>query len=207
MILEPSPDLRSADASAPVAPNHYRGRAFLYVLVAAGAEDLLKVGLSHDPLERWSAFHPRWFEAFDIDHSLLVETVDRADAQALETRLHRTLTDHHCPMPITMRLAAGGRTEWYRGAYATLRRQLQAHAEAGHVVHWGARAWLTEAMRRQQEQVFEILLAAQADHHAGWLSPQRLEALRNLVDAHRCFDSNWFGTLPGDCVDDLGLHG
>ena len=93
----------------------YRGRAFLYVLVTAGPEDLLKVGLTHNPLQRWSSFHPRWFEAFDLDHSLLIETETRADAQAVETSLHRHLVAQQCPMPLTMFASAGGATEWYRG--------------------------------------------------------------------------------------------
>jgi hypothetical protein len=100
----------------------YRGRGFLYVLVATGPEDLLKVGMTHDPLGRWSSFHPRWFQAFDLDHTMLVETETRADAQALETALHRSLRGHGCPVPLTMRSAAGGVTEWYRGAYAAARR-------------------------------------------------------------------------------------
>ena len=83
------------------APAGYRGRGFVYVLATAGAEDLLKIGMTHDPLERWSAFHPRWFEAFDLEHSLLVETETRRDAQALETRLHHCLAAHHCPVPLT----------------------------------------------------------------------------------------------------------
>ncbi|MGH8109020.1 MAG: hypothetical protein ACREO1_09945 [Arenimonas sp.] len=52
-------------------PADYRGRGFLYVAVCGGPEDMIKVGLSHDPLSRWSAFHSRWFEAFDLEHSLL----------------------------------------------------------------------------------------------------------------------------------------
>jgi len=37
------------------------------VAACSGAEDILKVGLSHAPIARWSAFHRRWFEAFDLD--------------------------------------------------------------------------------------------------------------------------------------------
>lgn len=101
------------------APNAMRttrpGPAFLYVLRMSGAEDLLKVGLSADPVARWSSFHRRWFEAFDLEHSLLVETGSRAEAQRLETTLHRALQAHGCPVPLTMRAFAGGATEWYRG--------------------------------------------------------------------------------------------
>jgi len=36
--------------------------------------------MSHDPLARWSAFHPRWFEVFDLDHGLRVETSNAVHA-------------------------------------------------------------------------------------------------------------------------------
>src|SRR6478672_8670852 len=108
----------SLDIVTPAATPIVHGSAWLYILAANGAEDLLKVGLTGDPLSRWSALHPRWYEAFDLSHSLLVACETRADAQALETRLHRDLVEHACTMPLTMRSAAGGFTEWYRGAYA-----------------------------------------------------------------------------------------
>lgn len=65
------PAMDSVDAS------NYYGRGFMYVAVCSGPEDMIKVGFSHDPLARFSAFHPRWFEAFDLDHSLLIETETR----------------------------------------------------------------------------------------------------------------------------------
>lgn len=195
----PTSTLQAPDAS------DYHGRAFLYVLVASGPEDLAKIGLTHDPLMRWSGFHPRWFEAFDLDHSLLVETESRADAQALETGLHRALAAHQCPMPNTMRLAAGGRTEWYRGAYRALRRHVQRQADAGHVVHWQAREWLSAAMRRQRDQLFETLHMAHADHHAGWLSAAQRRALHDLHDAHRVFDCELSRLLSTELIEDLGL--
>ena len=91
-------------------PPGYVGRAFLYVLVAAGPEDLLKIGLTHDPLARWSSFHPRWFEAFDVQHSMLIETDSRAEAQALETGLQilaerKELTQPHGRLAFAILLA------------------------------------------------------------------------------------------------------
>ena len=106
-----------ADSADSADVSDYNGRGFMYVAVCSGPEDMIKVGLSHDPLARLSAFHPRWFEAFDLEHSLLIETETRRDAQELETALHRKLIDHNCPQPMTMRAEVGGGTEWYRGAY------------------------------------------------------------------------------------------
>ena len=187
------------------AQSDYRGRAFLYVLPASGPEDLLKVGMTHDPLQRWSAFHPRWFEVFDLDHCSLVETETRSDAQELETRLHRMLEAYSCPMPLTMRGQAGGATEWYRGAYAAVRRFVNEQATRGFVVHSSAVPWLKIVMHQQQERLEGLLRQAHADHTAGWLSPAQQRALQDLIDAHRCMDPEVSGRLPAEILDALGL--
>lgn len=199
--LEPLP---AAPTSAG-AQTAYRGRAVVYVLAAAGPEDLLKVGLTHDPLARWPAFHPRWFEVFDLEHSLLVETESRRDAQALETQLHRMLVAHRCPMPLALRDQAGGGTEWYRGAYAMARRFVEEQQARGYVVHPSATRWLHAAMRQQQDRLEGLLRQAHADHTVGWLSPVQYQALRDLVDAHRCLDPEVSARLPADVLHALGI--
>ena len=178
------------------APPGYRGRGFLYVLACGGPEDLCKVGLTHDPLQRWSALHPRWFEAFDLDHSLLLETETRADARALETALHRLLRGHNCPAPLTMRLAAGGGSEWFRNAYPALHRFCMERLAQGFVLHPSARAWLAPRMRTLQQELPTLLRQAWEDHHAGRLSAGGRQAIRDLVDAHRQFDAGLEARLP-----------
>lgn len=183
----------------------YRGRGFLYALLAAGPEDLLKVGMSHDPLARWSAFHPRWFEAFDLERSLLVETETRRDARTLETALHRLLVDHRSPMPITMREGAGGGSEWYRGAFERVRDFVHAQGDRGFVVHGSAMPWLASRMRERQEALEGLLRQAHEDRIAGWLSPAQARALRDLVNAHRHFDPALPSKLPADLLEPMGL--
>lgn len=129
-------------------PSH--GPAFLYVLPCA-YEDLLKLGFSRDPLARLQAFSPRWFEMFDLDRALLVETETVRDARVLELRLRRALAVHNAPAPLLARDEAGGRTEWYRGAYATLADEVVRLGAHGHDVHAPARPWLRERMRERQE--------------------------------------------------------
>ncbi|MCJ0826649.1 GIY-YIG nuclease family protein [Luteimonas sp. 50] len=188
------------------APAGYRGRGFVYVLATSGAEDLLKIGMTHDPLERWPAFHPRWFEAFDLEHSLLVETETRRDAQALETRFHHRLAVHHCPVPLTIRARAGGGTEWYRGAYPSARRLVLEQQALGHVVHLQARAWCEAPMRDRQMYLDGLIREAHADHCAGWLAQHQRQALRDLVDAHRCFDPALPARIPADLLAEIGIH-
>lgn len=180
-------------------------RAYLYVLAAAGPDDLLKVGLSGDPLQRWSAFHPRWFEAFDLDGSLLVAAETRADAQALETALHRRLVDHACPVPLTMRLAAGGASEWFRGAWAAARAFVDECEAGGHVVFRDARAWLAPAMREQATKLDALVHEAFDRHTSGWLAPEQRTAIGDLLDAHRAFGADIDALVPAHIRAELRL--
>lgn len=199
-------DSRNVLARVEATPEPYSGNAFMYVLAMAGPEDMLKVGMTRDPLARWSAFHPRWFEAFDLDHSLLVETETRADAQALETALHRLLVEHQCPVPMTMRSAAGGATEWYRGAYSAARKFMLKQELAGYIVHIDARSQLERPMAVAREQLFSVVNQAFEDRCSGWLSAAQLEVVHDMVDAQRAFFEDIKSVLPPHVCIELGLH-
>lgn len=186
-------------------PSTYSGRGFLYVLALAGQEDLLKVGMTRDPLSRWSMFHPRWFEVFDLDHSLLVETETRADAQSLETTLHRALLEHQCPMPLTMSQRAGGSTEWYRGAYSAARDFVLRMEQTGYMIHVHAREWLGPAMATAAENMFSQVHHAYEDFCSGWLSSARLNEVRAAVDAQRTFGADIDALIPADIRHALDL--
>ena len=167
-----------------------RGRAFVYIAACSGPEDILKVGMSVDPLARWSAFHRRWFEAFDLDHSLLVECETRRDAQRMETTLHRLLREHNCPPPLTMRECFGGATEWYRGAHAQVLAFAQEAAAHGHVLHAPATAWFGAALRGRLDALAGVLDQARRDAGDGLLTPAQREAVRDLVDTFATFDED-----------------
>ncbi|GAB3347482.1 GIY-YIG nuclease family protein [Lysobacter tyrosinilyticus] len=171
-------------------PAGYSGAGFVYVAACSGPEDILKVGLSHDPIARWSAFHRRWFEAFDLEQSLLIQTETRRDAQTLETQLHRLLREHNCPAPMTMRDQFGGATEWYRGAYATALGFAQAAARQGYVLHLPARRWFEPAVRARVDVLAGLLDQARRDVVSGAMSPAQLEALHDLIDMYRAFDDS-----------------
>jgi hypothetical protein len=121
------------------------GPSFVYVLPCFG-EDLLKLGMSRDPLGRFQALHPRWFDQFDLDAGRLVETDSVREARAIETRLRRALRAHNAPAPLLVSAAAGGRTEWFRGAAVLLEQETDALGRAGLRVHAPARLWLREAL-------------------------------------------------------------
>lgn len=165
----------------------YVGRACLYVLALAGPEDILKVGFAADPLSRWAAFHPRWFDAFDLDASLLVDAESRRDARRLETRLHRLLAAHACPVPMTMRPRAGGASEWFRGAMVKARNFVHGLAADGFVVHDPARPLIADAMVNARPSVMELVQAALRAQQDGALGGAQLAAVHHWLDAHRRF--------------------
>jgi len=185
----------------------YRGKAFLYVLMTSGPEDLLKVGMTHDPLARWSSFHPRWFTTFDLDRSLLVETETRADAQALETALHRSLVAHQCPMPLTMYTGAGGATEWYRGASAVASSFVLDCERRGYVIHRQARDWLAPAMSEALARLDGVVRHAFQMHCAGELSSAQSEVVRALVESHQEFGVDIESMFPSEVREALHLNG
>ena len=78
------------------------GACYLYVLPCA-YEDLLKLGFSRQPLARMQALQPRWFEFFDLDRALLVETDTVREARRLELDFGRRLRAHGAPAPLTVR--------------------------------------------------------------------------------------------------------
>lgn len=195
--------MSAAPAHHPAATPSLQARAWLYVLVANGHEDLIKVGLTSDPLARWSAFHPRWYDAFDLRHSLLVACESRRDAQRLETALHRVLAEQRCPMPLTMRTAAAGASEWYRGAYPRARRFAEDCEAQGHPVHRDAREVLAPAMQAQAERLHGLLQEAHRGLLDGWLQPGQCRAMVDLVDGHCRFDPALAACLPQPAWQDL----
>jgi hypothetical protein len=178
-------------------------RAWLYVLVADGQEDLLKVGLTRQPLARWSAFHPRWYEAFDLRHSLLVGCESRGDAQRLETALHRALAELRCPMPLTVRATAGGASEGYRRANARVRRFVEDLEARGYPVERDAAARLAPDIKARADRLDALLRAAHAGLMDGWLAAAQCRALVDLVDGHCWFDPDLAGRLPQPAWEDL----
>lgn len=129
------------------------GACHLYVLPCA-YEDLLKLGFSRDPLSRMRALQPRWFEFFDLDRGMLVDTETVRDARRLELELRRRLLDHSAVAPLTVRREAAGHTEWYRGAYPLLQDEVQRLAVLGHGVRVPLRPWVRERLSREAEGLF-----------------------------------------------------
>jgi hypothetical protein len=165
------------------------GPSFVYVIPCQG-EDLLKLGMSRDPLDRFQTLHPRWFDFFDLDAALLVETATVREARALETRLRHALREHNAPAPLLVSATAGGHSEWYRGALTQLQCEADALCTSGMRVHAPARPWLREALSARGGLLFHwttrMLEAIDPDFAPPLAArpPTRLErTLRDALDA------------------------
>jgi hypothetical protein len=192
------------DPPYPFTSTSSAARAFLYVLPCHG-EDWLKLGFSRDPLTRMQSLHPRFFEFFDTERAFAIETETVREARALETRLGRALRAHAAPAPLTVVPAAGGSTEWYRGAYAELAAAADALQREGHPLHRPLLPWLRER------------LIAGADLLYAWtalLPPEQLDArgaasrttaaqrhVADVLDAYRAADVDLARWLPASVLD------
>lgn len=110
-----------------------RGRTYVYLLPCRD-EDLLKIGFSRTPLERMQTLHRRYFELFDLKRGWLLETAQLREARKIERDILCALPEQRASPPLTVERAAGGYTEWHRGAYAealALLRQAAQGSEYG----------------------------------------------------------------------------
>ena len=178
-----------------------RGRCYLYVF-PCGWEDLLKLGISRDPLDRLQSLHPRWFDFFDLDRGTLVELDRVREARDLELELGHALAEHNAVAPLTVRAAAGGHTEWYRGAAPRLAEAVEKMRTQGHVVH-ALRPWLRTALDARSDRLFAWTQVA--------LDPDTLEsgacnlpehrAVRDALDACVALDIDIAPRIPDPVLD------
>lgn len=184
-----------------------RNRCYLYVAPCA-YEDLLKLGFSRDPLQRFQALHPRWYEFFDIERIALVETETVSDARALERVLKHELASFNTTVPLTVVREAGGHGEWYRGAHAHLSAAVQRLAARGYHVHSPAHGWLRAALLARRDLLYawaEALLPPhELEMHA--IPVPALRTARDVLDAFRAFDIALEEALPTTAWDWYGAN-
>jgi hypothetical protein len=161
------------------------GYCFVYVFPCAW-EDHCKIGFSRDPLSRIQALHYRWFEFFDLDRAVLVETETVRDARDLELELRRPLAMHNAPAPLTVRKEAAGHTEWFRGASSQLEQAIRLLEQRGHAVHAPLRIWLRSALLTRSDRLYAWTQAQlspdELDGSAGPTPTQRI--VRDTLDAY-----------------------
>ena len=173
----------AAEAAVPI-----DGRCFTYVFPCAW-EDFCKIGFSRDPLGRIGALHPRWFEFFDLHSGVLIETETVRDARDLELRLRGPLRAHRAPMPLTIRDAAGGQTEWFRGVAAPLATHVVELAQGGYRV-LSLHGWLRAAALSRIDRLYDWADAQlSAEEREGLIARTPAgRALGDVLDGYRSLD-------------------
>ena len=184
------------------------GPAAVYVLPHRG-EEFLKLGFSRDPLARMQSLHPRYFDFFDIERAILIETPRVKDARAIETQLKRQLAAHRAPAPLDIRHDAGGESEWYRGAYETIAAQLGDYEAIGYTVFRDARATLAERLRMQSVQTFEwaVLQWRVINEGDAFAVARAARALTDALDAYRRFGIDVAQVVPAEVAAWYAMRG
>lgn len=164
------------------------GRCFAYVFPCAW-EDHCKIGFSTDPLGRISALHQRWFDFFDLEGGMLVEAESIRDARDLELELRAGLGGYNAPAPMTIRVPAGGHTEWFRGVSGLLHGRIEALASRGYRAY-PLRSWLRAAMERRVDRLHEWTLSQLSmDELEGLLGATAAQRrVRDVLDAFQALD-------------------
>ena len=180
------------------------GPAMVYVLPHRG-EEFMKLGFSRDPLQRMQNLHPRYFEFFDIDRAILIETARVVEARRIESQFKSAAAEYRAPAPLDIRHEAGGETEWYRGAYALLKECAEIKEREDFKVHWRAGKWIASQLSVRRESLFEWSHAQlRALDAAGESSPfgKRIaKALRDALDANRYFGIDSTNAVPRDVAE------
>jgi predicted GIY-YIG superfamily endonuclease len=178
---------------------------YLYVLPTA-YEDLLKVGISADPLVRAHAFSRRYYESFDLAASMLVEFDRRSEARRRESALHRLLRRCNADQPLLVPRSAAGHTEWYRGACADVRGEIEADRERGYMVHAPGLQWWRTRLRQQEPLLYEWASRMLAESPDGVLDADRLQQLADVVDAWPALGLALGDVLPPSLLHWYRLH-
>jgi hypothetical protein len=180
------------------------GASFVYVFPRPG-EDLLKLGMSRDPLARLQSLHPRWYEFFDLDAGWILATDRVREARALELQLSRLLAGHGAPAPLTVSAAAGGHTEWYRGAAAVLEDEARSLLSRGYRVVAPLRDSLAPRMHEQSALLFHwsesLLSEIESAGPREGAQPTPLERiLRDGMDAAAALGLSLEGLVPPSAI-------
>lgn len=132
-----------------------RGRAYVYVLPCRD-EDLLKIGFSREPLQRFRTLHRRFFEFFDLERGLLIEVDRVAQARRIERLFLTSWIEQRAPAPLVIPMAAAGHSEWYRGISEELIAQARKLAgDEGLVLHEPMRPWIARQLSSQADALYD----------------------------------------------------
>lgn len=185
-----------------------RGRTFVYVLPCLEA-DVLKVGFSRDPIGRLRQLHRRFFDFFDLDRGLLIETDQLRDARRIERLFITSFVDDRASAPLVVRRAAAGHTEWYRGIYpavTTLARRLSAAESLP--LHEPLRPWLRAHFEAWSDPLFdgsarmlEAIEYERCNVPAEYRSGHAAQALAHVLDTYTAVGVDVAARVPREVAE------
>lgn len=181
----------------------HRGRTFVYILPCID-EDLIKVGFTHDPVQRFRSFHPRFFALFDLEKGMLVETGRLRDARRLERLLIERWPEHRASAPLLVSETAGGHTEWFRGIADDVDGFVcRAVERYGYTLHAPLSRWLHRRFSERADQLYEwsvrmLEMVAWQDANVPpeFRDPRYAVVLRDTLDACRAVGMDLAELLP-----------
>ena len=168
-----------------------RGRSFVYILPCRD-RDLLKIGFSREPLERFQTLHPRYFEFFDLERGLLIETDRVSDARRIEREFITTYADQRAGAPSEVPRSAAGHTEWFMGIHPTVvEKAHELCRTAGFSLHSPLRDWLRSELATRTDLLFDwsdrLLEAIEYERFNAGATPDRSAVERMLHDVLDAF--------------------
>jgi hypothetical protein len=161
-----------------------KGRTFVYMLPWR-EQDLLKIGYSRQPLVRFRTLHRRFFEVFDLDRGLLLETERLAQARKIERDVILRHADQRSVAPLAVADDAAGYSEWFRGVCPEVSTQLRDAALGGGFECFSLRDWLRRWFEGSSDGLYEwslrMLEAVEYETYNVPLELQRGDAARSLA--------------------------
>ena len=166
-----------------------KGRTYVYLLPWR-EQDLLKVGYTRQPLVRLRTLHRRFFDVFDLERGLLLETERLAQARRIERDIIVRHADQRSPAPLVVPDDAAGYSEWFRGICPEVSEELAGFAaREGFVLH-PLRDWLRASFNEHTDRLYEwslrMLEAVQYEAFnvpAEWQRGEAVRSLRYAMDA------------------------
>ncbi|WP_441602246.1 GIY-YIG nuclease family protein [Dyella sp. 2RAF44] len=179
-----------------------KGRTFVYLLPWR-EQDLVKVGYSRQPLVRMRNLHRRFFDVFDLDRGLLLETERLAQARQVERSILLRHAEQRSPAPLVIPDAAAGYSEWLRGVCPEVTAELQEVSVRDDLPLHTLKDWLQRWFQSQGDGLYEwSLRMLEAIEYEAFNVPrelQRGEAARSLayvMDACEAVDVPLAGLFP-----------
>lgn len=168
-----------------------RGRAFVYILPCAG-DNLLKIGFSRDPIRRMHTLHRRFFDFFDLDQALLIETDRVRVARIIERAFLVAFANDQAPAPLIASPEAGGHGEWFRGVHAeAIAMARSVSTKEGLMLHDPLSTWLQGQIQGVTDRLYgwsvRMLDAIEFERHNVPLAEQTRRfdrALRDMLDLY-----------------------